>query len=138
MRFCWRDALFFFFPLRTALFPCSKCSKHSLAHAPCAPCHAQCTTTRYRVQDLEPDTLYRINIRTVVTEDGTKMYGYWSDDVFLATLAPMAVRVASVAEEHCLVKWRRKGAVRPEGSHNKTTTLQNVNRSSRAQSPALH
>ncbi len=49
---------------------------------------------------LEPDTLYRVNVRSVALENGQPMYGYWSDDKFIATLAPMAVKVTAGPAPH--------------------------------------
>eukprot|EP01062_Namystynia_karyoxenos_P001547 TRINITY_DN10532_c0_g1_i1.p1 TRINITY_DN10532_c0_g1~~TRINITY_DN10532_c0_g1_i1.p1 ORF type:complete len:2602 (+),score=870.68 TRINITY_DN10532_c0_g1_i1:85-7806(+) len=70
-----------------------------------------CTTGElsHKLTGLEPDTRYKINVRSVIDDDGTPRVGEWCDDIVLATLAPMAVRVVGVTEETAVIEWLRKG-----------------------------
>eukprot|EP01012_Entosiphon_sulcatum_P034226 TRINITY_DN4337_c0_g1_i1.p1 TRINITY_DN4337_c0_g1~~TRINITY_DN4337_c0_g1_i1.p1 ORF type:complete len:2657 (-),score=384.73 TRINITY_DN4337_c0_g1_i1:38-8008(-) len=86
----------------------------------------KCADPRHHLQGLDSDTLYKVNVRTAIPQPedpSVLMYGEWSDDVWVATLAPMQAAVQSVAEEHCIVRWYRRG-LKGRGS----TSLLNVNR----------
>eukprot|EP01065_Artemidia_motanka_P026139 TRINITY_DN3105_c0_g2_i1.p1 TRINITY_DN3105_c0_g2~~TRINITY_DN3105_c0_g2_i1.p1 ORF type:complete len:2223 (+),score=398.42 TRINITY_DN3105_c0_g2_i1:984-7652(+) len=83
------------------------------------PLNVLTSDLQYKLTDLEPDTRYLINVRSVIDDDGVDRIGEWSDDIVLATLAPMAVRVVAVAEEAAVIQWMRKGEDldRPKAVH---------------------
>eukprot|EP00756_Hemistasia_phaeocysticola_P021988 Hpha_TRINITY_DN15805_c0_g5::TRINITY_DN15805_c0_g5_i1::g.190173::m.190173 len=74
---------------------------------------------QYKLTDLEADTRYKVNVRSVISDDGTPRAGEWCDDIILATLAPMAVRIVAVTEETSVVEWMRRGEdpSRPKAVH---------------------
>jgi len=79
----------------------------------------QTAQLQYKLTDLEPDTRYKVNVRSVISDDGTPRAGEWCDDIILATLAPMAVRIVAVTEETSMVEWMRRGEdpSRPKAVH---------------------
>ena len=69
---------------------------------------------RHHFADLQSDTKYRIEVRTVISlslgtggnEEGIK--GEWSRPIVCTTLSPMAVAVVDIVEVGADVHWRRK------------------------------
>lgn len=69
---------------------------------------------RHHFSDLQSDTKYRIEVRTVVAlsmstganEESIK--GEWSRPIVCTTLSPMAVAVVDIVEVGAYVHWRRK------------------------------
>lgn len=64
----------------------------------------QAEDTSFRVKDLKPDAVYRIEVRCCAD----KVWGLWSRHVLAITLPRLHVTVTSLGEDYASLSWERK------------------------------